>query len=130
MGEDTSMAPEQEPTSQKRKFLGVEGHEFTKLIFGCFLGIVGTLALTWWTSKSPHLKVIVPETVIFQGDKDRFGLVNFTVINDGSKKADNVECTMTLESTTIQDAKITPTALNSKADIKGDTVKFGVHHLN
>ncbi len=46
----------------------------------------------WLNSSAPHLALNIAPPVQFQGEKTKFGIITFSVTNDGSKTEESVEC--------------------------------------
>jgi len=108
------------------------GTDVAKALFGWFLGVISALLFWWLNSSSPHLAISVGEVVTFQGDKTKIGLTSLTVINDGSKMAEQVQCRIEIPGTTVQEVKAGPANLNpAYAKCDGDTAAdVTVPHLN
>ena len=94
-----------ESTPPERKILGVTFSDFTKVVAGAIAavvaGMIGSLFTYWLTTSSPHLSVAVSPAYQLPEDKTdkRFGITVFSVTNNGSKEAENVECTFTTPTT-------------------------------
>jgi hypothetical protein len=116
-----------EPTkSEPKTTLGVPHGDYVKIVAGALVGllfgIVSMLIANWWTSKAPYLRYTPADTVIFQGDKNRFGLVNCVVANDGSKEAEDVELFVDLADSPIDEVKVTPDSFQPDVKYENEPV--------
>jgi hypothetical protein len=108
-------------TKKERSFWGVSSGDVVKTILTFVLGTIpGGLFVYWLNNRAPHLYVAVADTVPFQGEKNRLGIVDFTVTNDGEKMAEHVECSFHLDGCSIQEVKITPDNVNASQSVHGD----------
>jgi hypothetical protein len=119
------------PQPTPKNFFDGPTWEVLKIIASCALGVFGTLLVMWLTEKAPDLRLIVADTVIFQGDKNKFGVIGCRVANEGSKEIENIQCSFDLNDSTIQEIKVTPEILKPDFRVeKGNQVRGSVPLLN
>jgi len=128
--EPAKETPVPDPTKKERTVLGLNRAEVIKTSVPLLIGILLLLFGAWFNWKSPHLKVTIPDTFVFKGEKSQLGIVNVTVSNDGSKEAEEVECWLNLSGSKIQEVKASPEHLNAVVNSKDDKIKVDVHLLN
>ena len=128
--EPAKQTPVPDPTKKEWTFLGINRADYVKISLGLFTGAMLCLFAFWVNWRSPHLKVTIPDTIVFKGEKNQLGIVNVTVSNDGSKEAEEVECWVNLAGSKIQEVKASPEHLNAVVTSKDDKVKVDVHLLN
>jgi hypothetical protein len=97
--------------TKRNTFLAVPVADWVKIGIGLMLGIGTMLFSNWWTSKAPFLRYTPADTVVFQGDKNRFGLVTCSVTNEGSKEAEDVEVFVDLADSPFVEVKASPETL-------------------
>lgn len=131
---DESSKPEwqAEPDAPKqaRQLLGVPIGTYLIAVITLVLGFFLGLLTNWWNAKEPHLRVTVSDVITFQGETTEFGIINFSVTNDGSKEATEIECFCTLWGCTIHDAQASPTPLHAVVNKKDDTMLITLDLLN
>ena len=93
-------------------------------------GILTGLFLYNLQSRDPHLTLYAQNTVKFQGERNQFGIVSFSVASDGSKEAEAVECFFDLGGAKIQEARATPENLRAKTEASGGKATVSVERLN
>jgi hypothetical protein len=96
------MTTEQPAQKPEKKVLGITLGDVTKLVIGALIA----LAVQWFLAKSPYLRITSTESTTFPGVKNQFGLVGTSVTNDGSKEAEDVECSFTLPDSDILDVTV------------------------
>jgi hypothetical protein len=122
--------PAPEPVPTEKKIIGLTLGDALKIGIPVIMGLIG-IGLTYWiNNKSPHLAVVVPAPVQFVGDKSKFGIITFSVTNDGSKKATNIVCLFKTQGAKTVDIKATPAILEPITTIKDETVSIKVASLN
>ena len=128
--EPAKQIPEPEPTKKEWTFLGVNRADYVKIFIGLLISASICLFAFWVNWRSPHLKVTIPDTFVFKGEKNQLGIVNVTVSNDGSKEAEDVECWLNLAGSKIQEVKASPEYLKAVVTPKDDKIRVDVHLLN
>jgi hypothetical protein len=98
--------------------------EYGKILFGAVLGIGSTLFVAWMNSKAPHLRFTPADTVVFQGDKDSFGIISCVVTNDGSALAEDVALSVDLAAP-FREVKATPKSLQPEVTYEDPTTPMG-----
>jgi hypothetical protein len=101
-----------------------------KILLGAAIAAAFALVIGWWNAKVPHLTFTVSDTIPFRGDKNQFGIINATVINDGSHEADDVECSFLLKDCNIREVKASPDYLNPSCSVVQDKAFVKVRLLN
>jgi hypothetical protein len=126
------IAPDDDKPAEKTepKFLGLTLGDVVKMGLTALLTLLVTLLIAWLTAKEPHLRFSVSEPIQFQGEKFKVGILNVVITNDGSKEAENVECSMRLEGTKIREVKVSPENLKPSISIKGDKAELAWPMLN
>ncbi len=129
---ESSLTTQPTDTTQKdeRSFLGVTLADLSKTVIGLVVGVLLTLFGFWLTARSPHLKVTVPETIMYKGEKNQVSILNVTVTNDGSKEAEEVECWLLIPGTKVQEVKAGPDQLAPVVTTKENKVQIAVKTLN
>ena len=122
------------PMPPEKKFWGQTTAEIQKMLIVATMGFVSTVTALfigyWLNSKSPHLKVATSDTITYQGDSYKIGIINTSITNDGSKEAEDVSCWIPLPGCKVLDAKASPDNLNAVKSTKGDSTIFAVANLN
>ncbi len=129
---ESSLTTQPTDTTQKDEwsFLGVTLADLSKTVIGLVVGVLLTLFGFWLTARSPHLKVTVPETIMYKGEKNQVSILNVTVTNDGSKEAEEVECWLLIPGTKVQEVKAGPDQLAPVVTTKENKVQIAVKTLN
>ena len=129
---ESSLTTQPTDTTQKKEwsFLGVTLADLSKTVIGFVAGVLLSLFGFWLTAKSPHLKVTVPETIMYKGEKNQVSILNVTVTNDGSKEAEEVECWLLIPGTKVQEVKAGPDQLAPVVTMKENKVQIAVKTLN
>ncbi len=129
---ESSLTTQPTDTTQKKElsFLGVTLADLSKTVIGLVVGVLLSLFGFWLTAKSPHLKVTVPETIMYKGEKNQVSILNVTVTNDGSKEAEEVECWLLIPGTKVQEVKAGPDQLAPVVTTKENKVQIAVKTLN
>lgn len=127
MADDIKGTPE-------KKLGGVPQSEYVKIavgaLVGLLVGILVTLIGNWWTSKAPYLRYTPADTVTFQGDTNRFGIISCVVTNDGSKEAEEVALSFDLADSPFVEVKVTPDSLQPEVKYENEPVVpvIGLYH--
>ena len=130
-GESSLTTQPIDPLQKKEwSFLGVTQAELSKTLITLVVGSLLTVFGFWLNAKSPHLKVTVPETVVYKGEKNQLSIVNVTVTNDGNKEAEEVECWLLFTGAKIQEVKAGPDQLAPVVTTKENKVQIAVKTLN
>lgn len=86
------------------------------LIFGLIsAGIVG-----WWSGREPHIRYSTSEPIQFSGEKLKVAIATVFITNDGNKEAEELQCSLRLEHTRIQEVKVSPWFFKPSITINGD----------
>jgi hypothetical protein len=109
--------------------------DWTKLLLTFVLGSliggpIGGCITYRLNAKSPHLTVAVEQPVQFQGDKATIGIINFSVVSDGSMEAEKIECMFRTGAAKIQEVKATPESIKPSVKTDGNKVTVTVDNLN
>ncbi|MGA2704272.1 MAG: hypothetical protein ABSH35_24640 [Isosphaeraceae bacterium] len=128
--EPANQTPVPDPTKKEWTFLGINRADYVKILIGFLISASICLFAFWVNWRAPHLKIRVPDTIVFKGEKNQLGIVNVTISNDGSKEAEEVECWLNLAGSKIQEVKASPEYLNAVVTPKDDRIRVDVHLLN
>ena len=124
-------APPQPVAPPETVFWGLTKADFVKGIgFSLIVGLIGIGVGYWLNSKAPHLTIAIAAPVQFQGDKNKFGILTFSVTNDGSKEAEDVRCDFKTQGAKNPDIKATPDNLSPALTVKDDNVTIKVASMN
>jgi hypothetical protein len=119
-----------ETAPQPRTYLWLTPGEWIKSLLPFIFGIIAGLMLSWWNAKAPHLAYTVSDPIPFHGDKTQFGILNVTIINDGSKEAEEVDCLLPLKGCKVQEVKASPDNLSPVVSFDQDKASVKVRLLN
>ncbi len=123
-----------DPETRDWSLLGVSKGDYVKIVAGIIFGLVPGILIAlfgfWLNSKTPHLKVRVPDTIVYKGEKSKLGIVNVNVTNDGSQQAEDIECMLSLPETKIQEVKVAPEILHPTIESSNDKITVRVKSLN
>lgn len=100
------------------KFLGITVADWMKMVFTFFLGVSGTLFVTWWNTKAAILVYSSPAVTTFTGTDNSFSILGFNISNTGRQEVKDVECSFSIKSVEIKDVKITPEFLNNTVTLE------------
>jgi hypothetical protein len=115
----------------ERKILGVTLGDITKIVVTfIFASLFGAGVNYWLNTKAPHLTVAVQAPIQFHGEKTTFGIINFSVKNDGSKEAEAIECMFRTGAAKVQEVKVTPEGLNPVIALKDNKITVNIAMLN
>lgn len=118
-------SPPQEP-----KFLYIALSDWGKALIGAIFATAVGIFVGWVNSATPHLTYSVSPPVLFHGEKTKFGIISFSVVNEGTKEAENVVCTFNVSGAKSPEIKVSPDNLNATTTIKNETVAVTIPSLN
>jgi|ERR1051325_4363648 hypothetical protein len=116
--------------SPEKTFLGLTLGDAIKYLLGLVAGLLLAIFGLWINKSSPHLAISVSESVQFEGKASKFGILSFSVANDGSKEATNVVCAFKIHGARKPDIRATPDILNPQITIQDDMAVIKLASLN
>jgi len=85
---------------------------------------------TWWNSSAPHLSYTVADVFQFPGEKTKLAMTTLSILNDGNKEAESVECWLRLEGSSGGEVNVSPKAFKTQVAMNGDTATIDLTRLN
>jgi hypothetical protein len=100
-------------------------------VFSAMLAFVFAWLLYLIQAREPHLSFDTVETLPFQGPKEMTGIYHVTLMNDGSKEAEDVVCVIQVPKATVTQKKVNaPKSLAFTETSEGDSLRLSFPELN
>ena len=95
-------------------------------------GILVSIFTYWWQNEKPHLVTIPNDPYPFHGEKSTVANYRVTLVNDGSKEANHVICSILLNGAKIIDYRVLDEmeTLDKSQRVKGDLLVIEISRLN
>jgi len=106
-----------EVKKEEKKVLGLSLNNFSVAILGSILTMTVACFIWWLNYRSPSLVVKPSDVIIFKGDNNKVGILIIYIENQGSDKAESVNCIVSFNGGTINEVKTMPSYFDTNVTI-------------
>lgn len=100
------------------------------LLVGSFLTLITGTILFWWQSSKAELRWTAVEVQPFESDTNSMAIYVVKLWNEGSEEAEQLECTVDIGGSTIDNYRIEPKRLSEHLRSDGKTLTLKLDYLN